>query len=38
MKQSMNFEFLRENWPELADFGGYAEEYTYSDPVTNPKG
>lgn len=33
MKQSMNFEFLRNDWPELADFGGYAEEYTYSDPV-----
>ena len=29
----MNFEFLRNDWPELADFGGYAEEYTYSDPV-----
>lgn len=28
----MNFEFLRDNWPELADFGGYAEEYAYSDP------
>jgi len=32
MKQSMNFEFLRKNWPELADFGGYAEEYAYTDP------
>ncbi|MCK5666070.1 MAG: DUF4145 domain-containing protein [Thiotrichaceae bacterium] len=28
----MNFEFLRDNWPELADFGGYAEEYAFSDP------
>ena len=28
----MNFEFLRKDWPELADFGGYAEEYAYSDP------
>lgn len=32
MKQSMNFEFLRNNWPELADFGAYAEEYAFSDP------
>jgi type I restriction enzyme R subunit len=32
MKQSMNFEFLRKDWPELADFGGYAEEYAYTDP------
>lgn len=32
MKQSMNFEFLRKNWPELADFGAYAEEYAFSDP------
>jgi type I restriction enzyme R subunit len=32
MKQSMNFEFLRKDWPELANFGGYAEEYAYSDP------
>ena len=28
----MNFEFLRKDWPELANFGGYAEEYAYSDP------
>jgi type I restriction enzyme R subunit len=32
MKLSMNFEFLRKNWPELADFGAYAEEYAFSDP------
>jgi type I restriction enzyme R subunit len=32
MKQSMNFEFLRKDWPELANFGGYAEEYAYTDP------
>ena len=32
MKQSMNFEFLRKDWPELADFGAYAEEYAFSDP------
>lgn len=32
MKQSMNFEFLRNDWPELANFGGYAEEYAFSDP------
>lgn len=32
MKQSINFEFLRKNWPALADFAGYAEEYAFSDP------
>ena len=32
MMKSMNFEFLRKDWPELANFGGYAEEYAYSDP------
>lgn len=28
----MNFEFLRKDWPQLADFGAYAEEYAFSDP------
>ncbi|CAH6804050.1 Type I site-specific deoxyribonuclease [Vibrio chagasii] len=32
MKKSINFEFLRNRWPELADFGAYAEEYAFSDP------
>jgi type I restriction enzyme R subunit len=32
MKISMNFEFLRKDWPELADFGAYAEEYAFGDP------
>ncbi len=27
-----NFEILRENRPVLADFGGFAEQYAYSDP------
>lgn len=30
--QSLNFEFLRKRWPELADLGGFAEAYAYSDP------
>ena len=35
MKQSVNFEFLRKEWPELANFGGYAEEYAYTDPQSS---
>ncbi len=31
--QSVNFEFLRPNWPELAGLGGFAEAYAHSDPV-----
>ena len=31
--KSGNFEFLREHNPELADLGGFAERYAYSDPV-----
>lgn len=29
---SQNFEFLRENYSELADLGGFAECYAFSDP------
>lgn len=31
--QSLNFEFLRPKWPELASLGGFAETYAHSDPV-----
>lgn len=30
--KSINFEFLRETWPELADLGGFAEQYVWPDP------
>lgn len=30
--QSSNFEFLRSEWPELADLGSYADQYMHSDP------
>jgi ATP-dependent exoDNAse (exonuclease V) alpha subunit len=30
--QSLNFEILRNRWPELAELGASAEEYAYSDP------
>lgn len=29
---SMNFEHLRDQWPELAELGAYAETYAVSDP------
>ena len=28
---SKNFEILRQQWPELADLGGFAERYTHTD-------
>jgi type I restriction enzyme, R subunit len=31
--QSINFEFLRPKWPELAGLGGFAEAYAHSDPL-----
>ncbi len=31
--QSINFEFLRARWPELADLGGFAEQYAWPDPT-----
>lgn len=33
--KSMNFEYLRTQWPALADLGGYAEAYAYSDPQSS---
>ena len=29
--QSVNFEFLRPKWPELAELGGFAEQYSWTD-------
>ena len=33
--QSLNFEALRADCPELANIGGYAEHYAYSDPESS---
>ncbi len=33
--KSMNFEHLREQWPNLADLGGFAETYAYLDPQSS---
>ncbi|MBF0340452.1 MAG: DEAD/DEAH box helicase family protein [Magnetococcales bacterium] len=30
--QSLNFEFLRPFWPQLAELGGFAESYAHPDP------
>lgn len=30
---SVNFEFLRDRWPELAGLGGFAEQYARPDPT-----
>jgi tRNA A37 threonylcarbamoyladenosine biosynthesis protein TsaE len=32
MTKSINFEFLRNKWPDLAESAGLAEKYAYSDP------
>lgn len=32
--KSVNFEILREGWPELAALGGFAESYTHADPAS----
>jgi type I restriction enzyme R subunit len=32
--KSTNFEFLRPTFPELADLGGFAERYAFSDPAS----
>ncbi len=32
VKTSMNFEHLRNQWPELAELGAFAETYAVSDP------
>ncbi len=31
--KSINFEFIRSKWPELAGLGGFAEAYAHTDPV-----
>jgi type I restriction enzyme R subunit len=31
--KSINFEFLRQRWPELASLGGFAEKYAWPDPA-----
>ncbi len=33
--KSQNFEFLRPRRPELADAGGFAEQYVFSDPISS---
>lgn len=33
--QSKNFEFLRSDWPELANLGGFAEAYLHTDPSSS---
>lgn len=33
--QSTNFEFLRPEWPELAELGAFAEHYAHSDPPSS---
>lgn len=30
--KSINFEFLRESWPDLAALGGFGESYAHNDP------
>ena len=32
--KSMNFEILRDGWPELAALGRFAEEYVNPDPLS----
>lgn len=32
--KSINFEFLRDKWPELASLGGFAEQYVWPDPAS----
>ena len=32
--KSHNFEFLRSDWKELAELGGFAEAYAYADPAS----
>lgn len=33
LMRSINFEFLRPKWPELAGLGGFAEAYAHGDPI-----
>ena len=32
--KSVNFEILRDSWPELAALGGFAESYAHADPAS----
>jgi len=32
--KSLNFEILRDGWPELAGLGGFAEAYAHADPAS----
>jgi len=32
--KSINFEILKDTWPELSGLGGFAEQYAYPDPVS----
>lgn len=32
--KSRNFEILRQDWPELASLGGFAEAYAFADPAS----
>ena len=32
--KSVNFEILRDDWPELAALGGFAESYAHADPAS----
>jgi type I restriction enzyme, R subunit len=33
LMRSINFEFLRPKWPDLAGLGGFAEAYAHNDPI-----
>src|SRR5438128_10864470 len=33
LMKSINFEFLKSRWPELAGLGGFAEAYAHNDPI-----
>ncbi len=33
LMKSINFEFLKPKWPELAGLGGFAESYAHADPI-----
>ena len=33
--KSLNFEFLRPSWPQLAELGGFAESYAHPDPASS---
>lgn len=33
LMRSINFEFLKPKWPELAGLGGFAETYAHGDPI-----